>query len=208
MAPSSDNCYLAYPSPLPTPSSPFSNSVPSAAPVTSSTQSAGDVILFDALSLSVTNIVQAHKTSLACVQLNSTGTLLATASDKGTVIRVFSVPNGDNVAQFRRGTYSARIFSIAFNPVSSLLAVSSDSETVHIYKLSGGQKDNSNGKKSPAAQRAEAARRAARQSSNNSMDDDEDDNDSQVGAAGRYSASSGRGSYDAFIDKKRSEGAK
>lgn len=201
LAPSSENCYLAYPSPLPTPSAPFSNSVPSAAPVSSSTQSAGDVILFDALSLSVTNIVQAHKTSLACVQLNSTGTLLATASDKGTVIRVFSVPNGDNVAQFRRGTYSARIFSIAFNPVSSLLAVSSDSETVHIYKLQTEQKEQQ--AKTPAAQRAEAARRAARQATNSG--DEDDDNDSQVG---RYSSSSGRGSYDAYIDNKRSQGVK
>jgi autophagy-related protein 18 len=182
------------------PSTPFSTSVPSAAPVTSSTQSAGDVILFDALSLSVTNIVQAHKTSLACVQLNSTGTLLATASDKGTVIRVFSVPNGDQVAQFRRGTYSARIFSIAFNPVSSLLAVSSDSETVHIFKLLSEQKEQP---KTPAAQRAEAARRAARQ--NTGSGDEDDDNDSQVG---RYSSTSGRGTYDAFIDNKRSQGAK
>jgi len=141
--------------------------------------------------------VQAHKTSLACVQLNSTGTLLATASDKGTVIRVFSVPNGDNVAQFRRGTYSARIFSIAFNPVSSLLAVSSDSETVHIYKLQTEQKEQA---KTPAAQRAEAAKKAARSSTGSG--DEDDDNDSQVG---RFSSSSGRGSYDAFIDNKRSQ---
>jgi len=105
------------------------------------------VLLFDALSLSVTNIIQAHKTTLACLAFNPSGTLLATASDKGTVVRVFGVPNGDKVAEFRRGAYPARIFSLAFNAVSSLLCVSSDSDTVHIFKLAS----TSNGLRNGAA---------------------------------------------------------
>lgn len=95
------------------------------------------MLLFDAASLSVTNIVQAHKSPVAFVALNSTGTLLATASDKGTVIRVFSVPNGDRLHEFRRGSYPAKIYSISFNTASTLLCVSSDTETVHIFKLVG-----------------------------------------------------------------------
>jgi autophagy-related protein 18 len=62
--------------------------------------------------------------------------MLATASDKGTVVRVFSVPDAKKLWQFRRGSSSARIWSINFNLASSLLAVSSDSSTIHIYKLS------------------------------------------------------------------------
>lgn len=62
--------------------------------------------------------------------------MLATCSDKGTVIRVFSVPGAEKIAQFRRGSYPARIFSINFNLASTLLAVSSDSDTIHIFKLS------------------------------------------------------------------------
>ncbi len=61
--------------------------------------------------------------------------MLATASDKGTVVRVFSVPDAKKLWQFRRGSQSARIFSINFNLTSSLLAVSSDSSTIHIYRL-------------------------------------------------------------------------
>ncbi|KNE99094.1 hypothetical protein PSTG_07574 [Puccinia striiformis f. sp. tritici PST-78] len=60
---------------------------------------------------------------------------MATTSDKGTVVRVFSVPNGQKVVQLRRGSYLAGIFSISFNCVSSLLAVSSDTNTVHIFRL-------------------------------------------------------------------------
>ncbi|KAI5481845.1 WD repeat domain phosphoinositide-interacting protein [Pseudohyphozyma bogoriensis] len=139
LSPSSDNSYLVYPSPLPSPATPFA-STPPAAPPSAGTQSSGDVLLFDAVSLSVTNIIQAHKAPVANVSLNPAGTLLATASDKGTVIRVFSVPNGDKIHEFRRGSYPAKIYSIAFNAVSSLLCVSSDTETVHIFKLAKGDK--------------------------------------------------------------------
>ena len=48
---------------------------------------------------------------------------------------MFSVPTGQKVYQFRRGTYPARIYSISFNLASTLLAVSSDTDTIHIYKL-------------------------------------------------------------------------
>ncbi|PKY46413.1 WD40 repeat-like protein [Rhizophagus irregularis] len=131
LSPSNENCYIAYPSPTPSPSSPFSNHI------TQHTAPSGDVYIFDALSLQAVNIVQAHKSPVAYVAINSEGTLLATASDKGTVIRVFSIPNAQKLYQFRRGSYPARIHSISFNLVSSLLCVSSDTETVHIFKLGG-----------------------------------------------------------------------
>lgn len=79
--------------------------------------------------------MEAHKSPLSSVALNSEGTLLATASDKGTVIRVFSVPNAQRLFQFRRGTYPARIYSMSFNLVSTLLCVSSATDTVHIFRV-------------------------------------------------------------------------
>ncbi|WWC73707.1 uncharacterized protein I206_107679 [Kwoniella pini CBS 10737] len=136
---SSEHSYLAYPSPAPSASSaPLSSSAVPAAPPAPTT---GDVLLFDTISLSALNVIQAHKTPIAALALNSTGTMLATASDKGTVVRVFSVPDAKKLWQFRRGTQNAKIFSMNFNLASSLLAVSSDSSTIHIYKLA-----NSKGK--------------------------------------------------------------
>ncbi|GAA6062773.1 hypothetical protein JCM10212_006886 [Sporobolomyces blumeae] len=141
LSPSSENSYLAYPSPLPshaTASSSSSSSASSSSAAPSHASSTGDILLFDAVSLSVTNIIQAHKAPVAHISVNQSGTLLASASDKGTVIRVFSLPNGDKVHEFRRGSYSAQIYSISFNAASTLLAVSSDTETVHIFKLGNG----------------------------------------------------------------------
>ncbi|WVQ79169.1 hypothetical protein IAT38_001265 [Cryptococcus sp. DSM 104549] len=130
---SSDRSYLAYPSPAPSASSsPLSSSaVPAPPPAPTS----GDVLLFDTITLTALNVIQAHKSPISALSLNSTGTMLATASDKGTVVRVFSVPDAKQLWQFRRGSASARIFSINFNLVSTLLAVSSDTSTIHIYRL-------------------------------------------------------------------------
>ncbi|KAF9369561.1 autophagy protein, partial [Mortierella sp. AD011] len=130
LSPSADNCYLAYPSPTPSPASPFSNNGRD-----DSHGPSGDVLIFNALTLQVVNIIQAHKTSVSNISINSEGTMLATASDKGTVIRIWSVPNAQRLYQFRRGTQSARIYSLSFNLASTLLCVSSDTDTVHIFKI-------------------------------------------------------------------------
>lgn len=80
-------------------------------------------------------MAEAHRSPLSCISLNSTGTLLATASDKGTIIRVFAIPSAKKLYQFRRGSMPSRIYSMAFNATSTLLCVSSASDTVHIFKL-------------------------------------------------------------------------
>ncbi|KAI9224910.1 WD40-repeat-containing domain protein [Blastocladiella britannica] len=142
MSPSSDLCYLAYPTNAPVgaadPS--LAGTVPSAAqsPGTAlggPVAHAGDITLFDALALHPTTIIAAAKSPVAAMSFSPTGRYLATASAKGTVIRVFGVPDGSIVAQFRRGSYPARIYSLAFHPEESLLAVSSATETVHVFRL-------------------------------------------------------------------------
>ncbi|EIE89305.1 hypothetical protein RO3G_14016 [Rhizopus delemar RA 99-880] len=139
LSPSSENCFIAYPAR--SANLPFSpNSGPS-----NSLHVSGDVELFDALGPQTTNIVQAHKSPVSCLSMNSEGTLLATASEKGTVVRIFSTLDATKIYQFRRGSYPARIYSMSFNIVSSLLCVSSDTETVHIFKLSANRNKRGSG---------------------------------------------------------------
>ena len=92
------------------------------------------MLVFDTLSLTPVNIIAAHKTLIVLLSLSQKGDILATASDKGTVIRVFSIPSGDKLFQFRRGSYPARITSMAFNHTGEYLAVGSDTETVHLFR--------------------------------------------------------------------------
>jgi autophagy-related protein 18 len=134
LAPSSENCYMAYP--LPQKAHAAANPPAHAPPGTTHVApTTGDVLIFDAVKLEAINVIEAHRSPLALIALNSDGTLLATASDKGTIIRVFSVPDGHKLYQFRRGSMPSRIYSMSFNTTSTLLCVSSSTDTVHIFKL-------------------------------------------------------------------------
>ncbi|KAH7311764.1 protein-vacuolar targeting protein Atg18 [Stachybotrys elegans] len=135
LSPSSENCYIAYP--LPKPREDADTRRPSHAPPQSTyvAPTSGEVLVFDTLTLKAVNVIEAHRSPLCCMCLNNEGTMLATASETGTIIRVFSVPRGQKLYQFRRGTYPSTIYSMSFNLSSTLLCVSSTSDTVHIFRL-------------------------------------------------------------------------
>ena len=67
--------------------------------------------------------------------LNYVGTLLATASEKGTIIRIFSTESGQPLHELRRGAEKADIYSICFDIKSKWLACSSDRSTIHIFSV-------------------------------------------------------------------------
>ena len=77
--------------------------------------------------------IKAHKGPINCLQLNKDGTILATASDKGTLIRLFDTATGEPIQELRRGTENADIFAISFDDSNKFLAVSSDRKTIHIF---------------------------------------------------------------------------
>ncbi|KAI2642008.1 protein-vacuolar targeting protein Atg18 [Xylaria nigripes] len=172
LSPSSENCYVAYP--LPKPRDDSGDKRPRHAPPASLSYApvtSGDVLIYDTSTLKSVNVVEAHRAPLSCIALNNEGTLLATASETGTIIRVFSVPKGQKLYQFRRGTYPSTIYSMSFNMASSLLCVSSTSDTVHIFRL---QPQRSNTTSPPLeSQAAEASRsdRWSRRPSNDSRND-------------------------------------
>uniref|UniRef100_A0A674DRC7 WD repeat domain, phosphoinositide interacting 2 n=1 Tax=Salmo trutta TaxID=8032 RepID=A0A674DRC7_SALTR len=110
----SDNCYLAYPG----------------------SATIGEVQVFDTVNLRAANMIPAHDSPLAAVVFDASGTKLATASEKGTVIRVFSIPEGQKLFEFRRGVKRCvSICSLAFSIEGLYLSASSNTETVHIFKL-------------------------------------------------------------------------
>nr|XP_057905614.1 WD repeat domain phosphoinositide-interacting protein 1 isoform X3 [Doryrhamphus excisus] len=86
----------------------------------------GEIVLYDANNMSTVTMIPAHDSPLAALCFNASATKLASASERGTVIRVFSIPEGLRLFEFRRGMKS---------PDGHFLSASSNTETVHIFKL-------------------------------------------------------------------------
>ncbi|CAN1219876.1 Autophagy-related protein 18a [Linum perenne] len=82
-----------------------------------------------------TKFVMAHDSTLACMSMTQDGRLLATASSKGTLVRVFNTLDGSLLQEVRRGADRAEIYSLAFSSDAHWLAVSSDKGTVHVFGL-------------------------------------------------------------------------
>jgi len=97
-------------------------------------RSHGQIQLVELESGNVT-IIPAHSTPLRAMDLSPDGQLLATASEQGTLVRVFSTSNCVRIAELRRGVDPAFIFSISISPSSNMLAVTSDKSTLHIFHL-------------------------------------------------------------------------
>eukprot|EP00033_Pygsuia_biforma_P003137 GCRY01003444.1.p1 GENE.GCRY01003444.1~~GCRY01003444.1.p1 ORF type:complete len:380 (+),score=85.19 GCRY01003444.1:208-1347(+) len=82
--------------------------------------------------------INAHENALACVVVNREGTLVASASKKGTLIRVFALPSGDKLMTLRRGSKDVSIRSMAFNwapppPFIPLSATPAEPHTAHTH---------------------------------------------------------------------------
>ncbi|KND87732.1 SVP1-like protein 2 [Tolypocladium ophioglossoides CBS 100239] len=94
----------------------------------------GQIQLVD-LSTGNVSIIPAHSSALKAIQLSPDGELLASASETGTLIRVYSTNNCARVAELRRGIDPATIFSLAFSPLGTMLACTSDKSTLHIFDV-------------------------------------------------------------------------
>ncbi|XP_023328366.1 WD repeat domain phosphoinositide-interacting protein 2 [Eurytemora carolleeae] len=113
----SDNCILAYPG----------------------STTSGEVQLFDAFNLQAKLMIPAHDAPLAALSFNPSGSRLASASVRGTVIRIFNVVDGTRLIEFRRGVKRcALVYSLAFSQDSQFLALASNTETIHIFRVEEG----------------------------------------------------------------------
>ena len=86
--------------------------------------------------------IKAHENTIEIIEINYNGTKFASASNKGTIIRIFNIKNDQKIQELRRGTDQATIYNISFDLNDTILTVSSDRPTVHIFALI--DKDNPN----------------------------------------------------------------
>lgn len=78
--------------------------------------------------------VQAHQHPLRIVRLRDDGKLVATASTRGTLVRVFDVVSSNLVAEFRCGAYADDVHSLEFDSTGTLLLVGCG-RTIHVFSL-------------------------------------------------------------------------
>ena len=79
--------------------------------------------------------INAHNALINCIGINSDGSLVATASNNGHIIRVFCISNGQFIEEFRRGKEKCSIGSISFDDYSNWMGVCSDTGLVHIFSM-------------------------------------------------------------------------
>ncbi|BAB93248.1 putative WD repeat domain 45 [Oryza sativa Japonica Group] len=82
-----------------------------------------------------TKFINAHTSRVACFALSQDGRLIATASTKGTLVRIYNAAEGNLLQEVRRGADRAEIYSLAFSNNLQYLAVSSDKGTIHVFNL-------------------------------------------------------------------------
>ena len=88
--------------------------------------------------------IQAHTNNITAIALNNDGSLVATASESGTNVHVYSTETGKELYKFRRGTKSAKIYDITFDNDSKYLACCSNTGTLHIFEMYKAEKDAKN----------------------------------------------------------------
>ncbi|AMD20839.1 HDR097Cp [Eremothecium sinecaudum] len=102
-----------------------------------------DLVIYDALNVVPLNYLNTvHKGNIACLCISNDGKLVATASEKGTIIRMFST--GDETAfnsntalmyEFRRGTRPCSIHEMKIDRTGRYLACVGHTDTIHIFDL-------------------------------------------------------------------------
>ena len=95
----------------------------------------GSMIVFDTIKMQPISIINCHKNALAVCALSNNGVLLATASIKGTLVRIFNTRTSKKILEFRRGSLPARIQSMSFNNDNTILGCSSNKGTLHFFSI-------------------------------------------------------------------------
>ncbi|KAL0487383.1 WD repeat-containing protein [Acrasis kona] len=79
--------------------------------------------------------IQAHQSKISYIALSKDGSLVATSSMTGTLIRVFDAKTGEKLKDFRRGSHMATIQCVCFSYCCTMLCCTSDTGTLHVWDL-------------------------------------------------------------------------
>lgn len=78
--------------------------------------------------------------------MSKDGKVLATASAKGTLVRLWDTSNGEQMNELRRGADQAIISDISFDPTNQYVACASDKGTIHLFNTNKADSSNATSK--------------------------------------------------------------
>lgn len=88
-----------------------------------------------------TTIIAAHESPIAALATDQSGRILATVSEKGTIVRLYDTSpegfTGEKLRELRRGVDRAEIHSLVLSANGEWLVVASDKGTVHVFGVTG-----------------------------------------------------------------------
>lgn len=93
------------------------------------------LIIYLVVDKSIESIIQSHESDVGALAMNAEGTLIATASMRGTIIRIFSAEEGVLLQELRRGSSKAFITSINFHPTMNMVACTSNRSSIHLFEI-------------------------------------------------------------------------
>ncbi|KAK2962325.1 putative WD repeat domain phosphoinositide-interacting protein 2 [Blattamonas nauphoetae] len=87
-------------------------------------------------------IIEAHDHQVAALAFTNDGSWLATASSRGTTIRIWDTHSRERIMEMKRSKIgkTATVHSLCFSEDGTLLVVSSTSKTIHIFAVMGERK--------------------------------------------------------------------
>lgn len=77
--------------------------------------------------------IHAHNNNIENLYMSNNGKYIVTASEKGTLIRIFDLLTRQKINELRRGCDPVKIVDIRMNHDNSILLVSSTKGTIHLY---------------------------------------------------------------------------
>lgn len=112
-----------------------------------------DAVVFDALNVTPINYLNSmHKGNISSLAVSHDGKSIATASDKGTIIRVFNTGADSEydstkplLHEFRRGTRPCNLYQLVFNRSATLLGCVGGTDTIHIFNLNNSDRNGISG---------------------------------------------------------------
>ena len=90
----------------------------------------GVVMLADVPGFSILQQINCHQDPIHCLSISPDGKFLATASEKGTLVRVFDVQQGEKSGEFRRGYRGSSVLGVDSDGTVTCACTST---TLHVF---------------------------------------------------------------------------